>query len=63
MIENLDHFRPSREEAFDAFLALGKKLVLTNGPDDVIEIKAGDLVILMAETTMLRARIAQLEGR
>jgi hypothetical protein len=63
MIENVDHFHPSRDEIVNSFLELGKKLIVTTGPDDVIEIRAGDLVVLMAESTMLRARIAQLEGR
>jgi hypothetical protein len=62
MIENVDYFHPSPDEIMRAFMELGKKLFVTTGPDDVIEIRAGDLVVLMAESTMLRARIAQLEA-
>jgi hypothetical protein len=60
MIENVDHFHPSPEEIVNSFMELGKKLIVTTGPDDVISIRAGDLVVLMAESVMLRERVAKL---
>jgi hypothetical protein len=60
MIENVDYFHPSPDEIMRAFMELGKKLIVTTGPDDVISIRAGDLVVLMAESVMLRERVAKL---
>jgi hypothetical protein len=62
MNERVDPFHPSSTEIKATFMEVGKRLLESKGPEDLVPIRAGDLVVMITESALLRERVAALEA-